>query len=71
MPKYELIRNRELLYQIAGSVGHFSELVHSDRLASAYDLLSKALDELESYGYEKDWIDINTNEIIEDIELKD
>lgn len=65
MTKYELIGYRRALYELAGSIGTQAELNPNIELTEAYDFLSKAIDCLENYGYDKDWIDIQTNEVIE------
>ena len=65
MTKYELIALRRTLYEIAGTVGTYAETIEGMELSRAYDNLSKAIDCLEDYGYERNWIDIQTNEVIE------
>lgn len=66
MTKYELIGYRRALYDLAGSIGTKAEINPNIELTEAYDYLSKAIDCLENYGYDKNWIDIQTNEVIEE-----
>jgi hypothetical protein len=66
MEKLELIALRRTLYEIAGTVGAYAELSRNIELVDAYDSLSKTIDCLENYGYDMNWIDIQTNEIIEE-----
>ena len=66
MTKYELIALRRTLYKIAGTVGTYAETIEGMELIRAYDNLSKAIDCLEDYAYDRNWIDIQTNEVIED-----
>jgi hypothetical protein len=65
MTKWELIAFRKTLYKLAGSIGTHAELINDIELVDAYGNLSKAIDCLENYGYDKGWIDIETNEVIE------
>ena len=66
MDKWELIALRRTLYEIAGTVGTHAELSGNVELVDAYDNLSKTIDCLENYGYDMNWIDIQTNEVIEE-----
>lgn len=66
MPKHELIRCRQALYELASLIGTQAELNPNIELTEAYDYLSKTIDCLENYGYDKNWIDIQTNEVIEE-----
>lgn len=66
MTKYELIAFRRTLYALAGSIGTYAETIEGIELIKAYDNLSKAIDCLEEYAYDRNWIDRQTNEVIEE-----
>ena len=71
MPKHELIRCRQALYELssligASLIGTQAELNPNIELTEAYDYLSRAIDCLENYGYDKNWINIETNEVTEE-----
>ena len=61
--KNELINIRKELYKLSGIIGTHAELTSNIELIEAYDYMSKALDCIENYGYDNDWIDIETNEV--------
>lgn len=67
MFKYDIIALRRTLYKIAGTIGSQAEEAYgeNDYLNSAYDNISKALDDIEELCYLKGWVDRNTNEVIE------